>query len=237
MADEWIMHGMEWDDPFRIRTWQELIRWINEIGFLPLFRNDIPGFSVEEHTSSRFWFSGDAEQDPWYWREIIARTGDVAYGKFFDGKAGFVSREWFPVLANYRRDGYDFDTRWEEGITSARCKKIMDCLETTPEISAVALKTAAGFGKGGEKNFPGIVTQLQMQTYLVVTDYRKKVSRVGLEYGMPVSIYTTPEHLWGCDEVTAAYREDPGVSYERILEKVRTHFPWAGENELKKMIR
>ena len=43
---EWIMRGLDWDDPSRIRSWEELIGWINEVGFLPLFKNEIPGFSV-----------------------------------------------------------------------------------------------------------------------------------------------------------------------------------------------
>ena len=50
MANEngtWIMRGLPWDDPYRIRTWQELVNWVNEIGFLPLFANDITGFSAE----------------------------------------------------------------------------------------------------------------------------------------------------------------------------------------------
>ena len=49
MANEngtWIMSGLSWDDPYRIRTWQELVNWVNEIGFLPLFANDITGFSA-----------------------------------------------------------------------------------------------------------------------------------------------------------------------------------------------
>lgn len=62
---EWVMRGLRWDDPYRIRSWQELIRWIDEIGFLPLFRNEIDGFPAEEHTSDRYWWSGDPEQDPW----------------------------------------------------------------------------------------------------------------------------------------------------------------------------
>ena len=37
----WIMRGLRWDDPCRIRSWQELIRWIDEVGFLPLFKNEI----------------------------------------------------------------------------------------------------------------------------------------------------------------------------------------------------
>ena len=24
---EWIMRGLDWDNPYRIRTWQELINW------------------------------------------------------------------------------------------------------------------------------------------------------------------------------------------------------------------
>ena len=61
---EWIMRGMDWADPYRIRSWQELIHWIDEIGFLPLFKNEIDGFSAEEHTSDLYWWSGDPEQDP-----------------------------------------------------------------------------------------------------------------------------------------------------------------------------
>lgn len=237
MADEWIMYGMDWDDPMRIRSWRELIDWVNEVGFLPLFKNEIGGFSAEEHTSNLFWWTGDPEQDPWAWREIIARTGEVAYGKFFGGKAGFISREWFPVFANYRRDGYDFDTRWEEGIASGRAKKVMDCFELVPEISAVELKHMAGFGKGGEKNFAGIVTDLQMQGYLVVKDFRRKISKAGLEYGMPVSIYTTPETLWGYDHISSAYREDPEASATRIRQQVQKNFPWAQPDSLRRMLK
>ena len=36
---EWIMKGLAWDDPYRIRSPKELVSWINEVGFLPLFGN------------------------------------------------------------------------------------------------------------------------------------------------------------------------------------------------------
>lgn len=111
---EWIMYGLDWDNPYRIQPYRELIDWINAIGFLPLFKNEVEGFSVEEHVSNLFWWTGNPEQDPWVWREIIARTGEVAYGKFFNKKSGFISLQWFPYFANYRRDGYDFDARWDD---------------------------------------------------------------------------------------------------------------------------
>ena len=44
---EWIMRGLEWDNHYRIRSWQELIDWVDEVGFLSLFKPEIDGFSVE----------------------------------------------------------------------------------------------------------------------------------------------------------------------------------------------
>ena len=46
-SGEWIMHGMKWDNPECIHSVDEAIKYINELGFLPLFKNDIDGFSLE----------------------------------------------------------------------------------------------------------------------------------------------------------------------------------------------
>ena len=70
----WIMYGVEWEDPECIHSVDEAIEYINKVGFLPLFKNEIPGFSLEERTVPHFWWSGDEEHDPWAWREIIARS-------------------------------------------------------------------------------------------------------------------------------------------------------------------
>lgn len=131
---EWIMHGVEEHDPCCIKSVDKLIQYINEVGFLPLFKNEIPGFSVEERTVAKYWWSGYTERDPWEWREIVAGSGKVAYGKFFDKKAGFISKEWFPCFANYRRNGYNFDARWDDELASIRSKKIMDCFEPDTEL-------------------------------------------------------------------------------------------------------
>lgn len=230
------MYGLDWNDPYRIRSYQELIRWIDEVGFLPLFKNEADGFSVEEHVSPSFWWTGDKEQDPWEWREIIARTGKVAYGKFFNKKAGFISKKWFPCFANYRRQGYDFDSRWDDELADIRSKKIMDQLEGKKELYSFALKKSAGFGKGGEKNFEGIVTNLQMQTYVILRDLRRRIDKKGREYGWPVSVYTTPEHLWGYALVTSAYKEEPEESREKILRQAEKCFPDASRKALLKVL-
>ena len=228
----WIMRGLDWDDPARIQSWQELIDWVDEVGFLPLFRNEADGFSAEENTSDLYWWSGDVEQDPWEWRQLIARSGRVAYGKFFGGKAGFISRAWFPHFANWRRDGYDFDSRWVEGLAGIRQKRVMDQFAERGELFSSELKRLAGFGREGEKNFEGTVTGLQMGGYLVIRDFRRRINRRGLPYGWPISVYTTPEALWGYGHVTSAYGVSPAESKERIFRQIQEHFPEAAETEL-----
>ena len=183
---EWIMRGLEWDDPARIQSWEELIDWIDEIGFLPLFKNEIDGFSVEENTADLYWWSGDVEQDPWEWRCLMARSGRVAYGKFFGKKAGFISKAWFPHFSNWRRDGYDFDSRWEDELAPMRQKRIMDCFAGQEEWFSFALKQRAGFGKGGEKNFEGTVTDLQMGGYLLIRDFRQRINKFFYNYWWPI---------------------------------------------------
>lgn len=97
-SGEWIMHGMNWDNPDCIHSVDEAIKYINEFGFLPLFKNDIDGFSLEERTVPEYWWSDNPEIDPWMWRAIIARRHDIVYGKFFDKKAGFISKIGFLYL-------------------------------------------------------------------------------------------------------------------------------------------
>lgn len=238
-AGEWIIYGVEWDDPECIHTVDEAIEYINEIGFLPLFRNEIPGFSLEERTASEWWWSGDPEKDPWEWREIIARRGELAYGKFFDKKAGFISKEWLPYFANYRRDGYDFDALWDDEKASLKQKKIMDIFldeNSEGEFYSNDLKQKAGFGKDGDKGFEGIITGLQMQLYLCCRDFRQRKNKKGEAYGWPIAVYSTPEHIFGYDNVTSAYSESAIESGKRIAKHIMEVYPIATADQIRKLL-
>ena len=52
-----------------------------------------------------------------------------------------------------------------------------------------------------------MITGLQMQQYLCVRNFRQRKNKKGEAYGWPIAVYATPEHLWGCDYVTSAYKE------------------------------
>ena len=162
----------------------------------------------------------------------MARSGRVAYGKFFGKKAGFISKTWFPHFANWRRDGYDFDSRWDEELASMRQKRIMDCFSGQEEWFSFALKQRAGFGKGGEKNFEGTITDLQMGSYLLIRDFWQRINRKGIPYGWPISVYTTPEALWGYDHIASAYSTAPSESMNLIYEQLQKNFPKVAQSEL-----
>ena len=103
-------------------------------------------------------------------------------------------------------------------------------------ILSTELKKQAGFGKGGAKNYPGITTGLQMQTYLVITDFIRRKNKKGAEYGMPVSILQPPEAVWGYETVTKCYDEKPKESWDRITERLQELFPDSEENEIIRVI-
>lgn len=238
-SGEWIIRGLDWNDPKCIHTVDEAIEYINSVGFLPLFSNAIQDFSLEERTAPEYWWSGNLERDPWEWREIIARSGSVAYGKFFNKKAGFISKEWLPYFVNYRRDGYDFDALWDDEKASLRQKKIMDLFlneGSEGELYSNDLKQKAGFGKEGAKGFDGIVTGLQMQMYLCCRDFRQRKNKKGELYGWPIAIYSTPEHIFGRELVTSAYKESPADSGKRIAEHLIEKYPEATKAQIKQAL-
>lgn len=234
---KWVMEGLTDHDPNRIKSSKELSAYINEVGFLPLFKNCVSGFSVEEITGSNYWWSDKPTEDPWEWREVIAAEGEIAYGKLFGNRAGFVSKEWYPYLASYRRDGYDFDSRYEDGLSSYRTKRIMDVLESYDELLSNQLKEKAGFGKGGEKGFEGAITTLQMQTYITVRSFRRRCNKKQEEYGWSVASYTLSENLFGRDHVRSAYDLSASQAKEKIVDWIISKFPAASRTEVERAMK
>nr|WP_242836480.1 hypothetical protein [Ruminococcus flavefaciens] len=111
-----------------------------------------------------------------------------------------------------------------------------DIIWTDKQVLSTELKHLAGFGKGGEKNFQGITTDLMMKTYLVTADFHRRRNKKGAEYGMPVSVLLPPEAVWGYDAVTSVYSESPHESWRRIVERVQQLYPDAHDAEIINLI-
>ena len=213
----------------------ELAGLIQAVGFLPFFENEIPGFSVEEATPPELWFQKDVE-GPWEWKGPVLETGGCAYGKFFSGRAGFVSREWLPDFLNYRRDGYDFDARFDDGLASYKDKAVYDALCANDMIFSRDLKRLCGYQKGGNRGFEALITRLQMQGYVVIGGFERLVDRHGKPYGWANTRYSTPEARFGTELVSQAYSVSPAQSRERILGQLTTLLPGVPGEKLAKIL-
>jgi hypothetical protein len=132
----------------QLHSADDLIAAVEQYGFLPFFRNEIHGFSIEELCPPELWFADDVD-GPWEWKGPAARSGKCLYGKLFNKKAGFVSREWIPDFANFRRDGYDFDARWDDGLASYKDKELYEAIAGEGRMLSKRLKEALNYRKGG----------------------------------------------------------------------------------------
>ena len=221
-----------------IHSKEDTERLIDAFGFLPFFDNAIEGFSIEAHTPPELWYKGSADgRDDWPvwdWKGPIANTGRFLYGKLFQKKAGFVSREWLPDFLNARRNGMTFEEAYDEGLIFYKDKAIYDAVRTYGSILTPHLKMQCGYGKGGNTGFDTVVTRLQMQGWLCISDFAYRLDKNGKEYGWGVALYTTPESLFG--EASLACSRTPDESRERILDHLCAVLPHATEQQLKKII-
>ena len=218
-----------------LRGPDNIVALTTEMGFLPFFANEISGFSVEEYCPEELWFSEEAE-GPWEWKGPAARSGQCVYGKFFEGRAGFVSKEWFPDFANFRRNGYDFDARYDDGMASYKDKDVYDTVLKHGALLSKDLKRLCGYRKGGNTGFDTVITRLQMQTYLTIGDFIYLRDRYGRSYGWGVAQYTMPEAQFGYDFVTSMYSREPDESKARIVNHLKSVLPDAGKEQILKII-
>ena len=219
-----------------INSPDDILEIISEIGFLPFFANDIQGFSIEENIAPKYWFSGETD-GAWEWKGQLAGSGKCMYGKLFRNKAGFVSREWIPDFANYRRDGYDFEGFYEDGHARYKDKDVYDEIEKHGVILSKELKRRLNYRKDGNKGFDTVITRLQMQTFLCIADFEYMRDRYGREYGWGVAKYSTPEKMFGADFVLSAYDRDPKESEIRIIGHLKKTLTNASERQILRFIR
>lgn len=212
----------------------QLMEYIQHIGFLPLLDSGISGYSAEDVVADdcRYVVLPDGGWDwpLWKWKGPIVTEGGCVYGKFFAGKAGFISKQWWSDFCNYRRSTHPVPS--EGTIEDA----ILMTLREHRSLITRELRAACGFtGPKMRSRFDNYVTRLQMGCHIVTEDFVYPRDKHNREYGWGWSLLTTPERLFGNEACHAGC--PPEESLERMLDHFRKVLPTATEQQLLRILR
>jgi len=212
----------------------ELMDYIQQVGFLPLLDSGIAGYSADEAVDPdcRYVLLDDGGWDwpLWDWKGPIVTESDCVYGKFFNKKAGFVSRSWWPDLYNWRRHSHPAPSPGSIEET------ILMMLREHGSMITRDLRRACGFTEPKMRSrFDGYVTRLQMACRIVTEDFVYPQDKHGKRYGWGWALLSTPEQLLGkeachCDRT-------PEESLARMLDHLRRLLPRASEQQITRLIK
>jgi len=174
----------------------------------PANEREPPSLWYELHPRTRMQWSWDADADPrvaelWHLRNELSASGDVAYGKWFRGRATFFSLDVFHAMLG--RIAATADPL--RGL-SPEAREILDlCRERSP-ISTKQLRADAGLqGKPFEGTFQRAMKQLWTRLLVVGTGE--------IEDGAFPSLAVAATELM-FEDVWAARAEVPAVAGARL---------------------
>ena len=218
----------------KVGSCSELSELIQQIGFLPLLDSGIMGYSAEAMVDEdcRYVILPDGGWDwpLWKWKGPIVTDGNCVYGKFFAGKAGFISMEWWPDFCNYRRHVHPVP---DEGSIE---EAILQTLHEQGSMITRELRAACGFtGPKMRSRFDGYITRLQMACRIVTEDFVYPLDKHNHEYGWGWALLNIPEKLLGKEACRCP--RTPQESFERMFSYFKAMLPHATEKQIMKLLQ
>lgn len=228
-----------------IERYEDFAEALMECGFSLGGTNDEGIFSLFSGTSPRYragetlrWYGDDPETDPAAWRmRILAERKDVAYGKLFFKKSGYLTRQWAPCFLAARRGGWSLEEAYRDGQVSREAMRLYRAVAENGPQPLHQLKLLAGFGRERKAGLERGLTELQMKFFLSVCGAQAKVSQAGKEYGWSSSVFCTTEEFWGEEVFLEAQELDGRKAEAAVLEQVRRLNPQAEERRILKFLR
>lgn len=184
------------------------------------------------------WHTGDPETDPWEWRmRVLDERNDIAYGKVFVKKSGYITKEWAPMFIAARRGNRSFEEEYENGVISHYAKRIYEVIEEYGTLPLHAIKQLAGFDKNEKSQFDRALVELQMKMFLTMCGRQQKISKKGEEYGWSSTVFCTTRDFWGEEVFNQAAKMDREQAISKITEQILILNPEAEHKKIMRFIK
>ncbi len=183
------------------------------------------------------WHTGDLDTDPWEWRmRVLDERKDIAYGKVFFNKSGYITQDWYPYFLAARRGDISFDEAYEDGILSNYAKRVYDLLRDGDALALHALKQMGEFSREEKSKFDRALVELQMKLFITMCGRQQKVSVKGEQYGWASTMFCTTECFWGDEVFDFAAKISRQEAVEHITQQIYRLNPQADPKKIKRFI-
>ncbi len=178
-----------------LNSYNDFIDRVNELGFMAL-SNIHEGFpSLSSETSKNQWHTGEAETDPWQWKDRAAEEKKLAFGCILGGNKGFISEKMYQYFYSVYKPTLSMEERWEEGMISTELWNLWQLFNKKTLLDTAEIRKEMGVtAKSGGSKLDRAVVQLQREYYITVAGNRYKINKQGEPYGWPANTYDKVEN-------------------------------------------
>jgi hypothetical protein len=225
-------------DISRIDSFSEFCSELRKVGFSIGGKNDEGIFSLANHYTDRIIdHTGDSDSDPWEWRiRTVVEYDDIAFGKLFFDKSGWITQKWYPYFIAARRDSKSLEDMYFDGLIPNLMKRIYDLIVDNSGIALNEIKTMIGIDKSQKSEFDKAVIKLQMLMFVTINGQKHKVSKEGKAFGWPVTTFCRSEDFFGPDIMIQASKLNQQEAALKITERILLLNENASSKKIEKFI-
>lgn len=221
-----------------IHNFSDFINGLERAGFCMGAENGEGIFTLCDYFGPEIaWHVEKPDIDPWEWRmRVLHERDDIAYGKFFFKKSGYIMKEWYPYFYAVRRGTRQLSEEYEKGLVSRFAKQIYDLIEEHKELPLHLIKQYVGFGKEDKSRFDRALVELQTGCYITMCGQARKQSGKGEEYGWSATVFCLADEFFDRSVIEKARQLSYEEAYLAIEARIKQLNPQADEKKIKRFI-
>ncbi len=174
--------------------YKDFLDRVEELGFMA-FSGIVDGLpSLAGETPAGIWHTGDAETDPWRWKDIAAEEKRLAFGCILGGNKGFIAPRLYPVFLAACRPSEHMEERYGNGMLSQTAWELWKLFEERKVLDTSEIRSCMGVtGKKGSSKVDCATVELQKLFQITVAGSRRRIDKKGQPYGWYINVYERVE--------------------------------------------